>query len=60
MFIAVATSDNAVPPGVTAVPLICIVCPLTTVVPDATDITGSVKCQALDPNRTQALPDDFL
>ena len=58
--ISVLTSDNAVPPVCTCTPLICIVAEPVTVVPDATETTGNVKCHALEPKCTQVLLEDFL
>ena len=60
LLIAVLTSDNAVPPVCTCTPFICILFEFVTVVPEATDKTGSEECQALEPICTQVLLSVFL
>ena len=57
---AVATSDNAVPPGVIVIPFMTNVLPDVTVVPEATVTTGSDVCQSDDPTCTQVLLAVFL
>ena len=59
-FKAVLTFDNAVPPVCTVIPLIFMLWPFVTVVPEATDTIGSDKCHALDPNCTQVFDSVFL